>query len=100
MTSNLIKRVYEHKQGVVAGFTKKYNVKTLVYFEETGSVESAIIREKRIKKWLRQWKVNLIEKQNPQWVDLYDLLVTGRELPADFYCVDSRLRGNDNTSLE
>lgn len=71
MTSNLAKRVWQHKQGMVDGFTKKYNVKMLVYYEIHGSVEGAIIREKQIKKWKRVWKLRLIEDKNPHWNDLY-----------------------------
>ena len=71
MTSNLIKRVFEHKNNFVDGFTKKYDVHQLVYYEITNSIEEAIIREKRIKKWNRQWKIDLIEKFNPEWKDLY-----------------------------
>ncbi len=72
VTNDLIRRVYEHKQGLVEGFTKKYNVHQLVFFEETNDVESAITREKQMKKWNRQWKIELIEKQNPGWKDLYE----------------------------
>ena len=72
VTNDLVRRVYEHKQGLVEGFTKKYNVKQLVFFEETNDVESAITREKQMKKWNRQWKIELIEKNNPEWKDLYD----------------------------
>ena len=71
ITNDLIKRVYEHKQNLVDGFTKKYGVHRLVYFEETSDVGEAILREKRIKKWKRQWKIDLIEKENPEWKDLY-----------------------------
>ncbi len=71
ITNNLIRRVYEHKSGEVEGFTKKYKVDQLVYYEETTDVQSAIIREKRVKKWRRAWKIQLIEKNNPQWRDLY-----------------------------
>ncbi len=71
VTNDLVRRVYEHKQGLVEGFTKKYNVHNLVYFEETNDVESAITREKRLKKWNRKWKIELIEKTNPGWKDLY-----------------------------
>jgi len=67
VTSNLIKRVFEHKQGAVKGFTKKYNVKKLVFYE----VHEAIKREKQIKKWERHWKIQLIERSNPDWIDLY-----------------------------
>ncbi len=75
VTSNLIKRIWEHKQGLVEGFTKKYNVHRLVYFEETPDIESAIIREKQMKKWKRQWKIELIEEMNPAWDDLYDSII-------------------------
>ncbi|MCD4705825.1 GIY-YIG nuclease family protein [bacterium] len=71
VTNNLIKRVYEHKNNLVEGFTKKYNVHKLAYYEETGNIESAILREKQMKKWNRQWKINLIEKDNLKWEDLY-----------------------------
>ncbi len=72
VTSNLIKRVYEHKEGLIEGHTKKYNIKELVYYEVTDSIEAAIIQEKRIKTWKRQWKIELIEKENPNWLDLYN----------------------------
>ena len=75
VTNDLVKRVYEHKQGLVEGFTKKYKVDRLVFFEETNDVESAIIREKQMKKWNRKWKIELIEKQNPEWKDLYEGMV-------------------------
>ncbi|MFO0389069.1 MAG: GIY-YIG nuclease family protein [Alphaproteobacteria bacterium] len=72
VTSNLAKRVYEHRNGLVDGFTKKYGIKTLVYFEQTNDVEAAILREKQMKKWNREWKLELIEKMNPEWNDLYE----------------------------
>jgi len=75
VTSDLNKRIYEHKQGVKEGFTKKYNIFRLVYFEETNDVNEAIKREKQMKKWNRQWKINLIEKENPDWNDLYPELI-------------------------
>lgn len=74
VTSNLIKRVTEHKDGRLEGFTKKYNVKKLVYYDSCTDVYAAIKREKNLKKWNREWKINLIEKDNPEWVDLYDSL--------------------------
>jgi len=67
----LIKRIYEHKEGLVEGFSKKYAVKILVYYEYSDQIEVAIAREKELKKWKRQWKLDLIEKDNPQWLDLY-----------------------------
>ena len=75
VTSNLVKRIHEHKTNVVAGFTQKYKVHDLVYFEETQDVISAITREKQIKKWNRKWKLALIEKGNPEWQDLYESLL-------------------------
>jgi putative endonuclease len=74
VTNDLIKCVYEHKNNLTDGFTKKYNVHTLVYFEQCDDIESAIIREKQLKKWNRKWKLELIEKENPQWKDLYENL--------------------------
>jgi len=75
VTSDLVRRVWEHKHDVVEGFTKKYQVHRLVWFEASTDVTAAIHREKQIKKWNRQWKVNLIEKENPEWADLYDQIV-------------------------
>lgn len=72
VTNNLIKRVYEHKQKTVEGFTKKYYVDKLVYFEEYKSPEEAIVREKKLKKWNRSWKLKLIEDKNSNWEDLYE----------------------------
>ena len=72
MTSNLARRVYEHKKNMNEGFTKKYGVHRLVYYEHTNDVNAAITREKQMKKWKRQWKINLIEKENPEWEDLYE----------------------------
>jgi len=71
VTSNLIQRVWQHKNNQVAGFTQKYNVHTLVYYELHEVMESAILREKQMKKWRRDWKIKLIEKSNPQWDDLW-----------------------------
>ena len=71
VTNDLIKRVYEHKNGMIEGFTKKYSVHMLVYYEQTNDSYSAIEREKRLKRWKRQWKIDLIQKSNPEWRDLY-----------------------------
>lgn len=71
VTSDLVRRIYEHKNDLVEGFTRKYGIHNLVYFEATESIESAIMREKQLKKWNRAWKINLIEKSNPAWKDLY-----------------------------
>ena len=75
VTSDLVKRVFEHKQNIVEGFTKKYGVHILVYYEQTDDINASITREKQLKKWKRQWKINLIEKDNPKWNDLYDTLL-------------------------
>jgi len=71
-TNNLIKRIYEHKNNFVKGFTQKYNVHHLVYYEIFNDVYEAITGEKRLKKWKRQWKIELIKKFNPEWKDLYE----------------------------
>jgi putative endonuclease len=75
VTGDLVKRVYEHKNDLADGFTKKYNVHLLVYFELHEDMNAAITREKQIKKWNRAWKLELIEKRNPDWKDLYDEIV-------------------------
>ncbi|SQH76717.1 GIY-YIG catalytic domain protein [Shewanella benthica] len=72
VTSDLIKRIWEHREHLVTGFTDRYHVTQLVYYELTDCMYSAISREKKLKKWRRQWKINLIENQNPQWRDLWD----------------------------
>ncbi len=74
VTSELPKRIWEHKTGAVAGFTKKYGLKRLVYFESHATIEEAIRCEKAIKTWLRAWKVRLITSLNPDWADLYETL--------------------------
>jgi putative endonuclease len=71
VTNHLVRRVFEHKNGLIDGFTKKYNVNKLVYFEMHGDIREAMLREKIIKKWRRDWKINLIERNNPDWLDLY-----------------------------
>jgi putative endonuclease len=70
ITSNLIQRMYQHKEKLADGFTKKYNVHQLVYYEAHLDVHEAILREKKIKRWRRQWKINLIEQNNPHWANL------------------------------
>ena len=72
LTSNLIQRVWQHKNKLIEGFTQKYDVKILVYYEVHENAKSAITREKRIKKWRRAWKLQLIEQMNPQWRDLFE----------------------------
>jgi predicted GIY-YIG superfamily endonuclease len=71
VTSDLIQRIWQHREGVVEGFTQQHSVKTLVWYEQHETMESAISREKQLKKWNRDWKLRLIEKQNPQWLDLW-----------------------------
>ena len=75
VTSDLIGRVWQHKEGAVEGFTRKYDVKHLVWYEQHETAEGAIQREKQIKKWKREWKVQLLEEQNPYWNDLYPEIV-------------------------
>lgn len=72
VTSNLIKRIWEHKNHVVNGFSKRYNLEKLVYFEQCDSIETAILREKFLKGKTRQYKISLIEKENPTWKDLFE----------------------------
>lgn len=75
VTNNLVKRVYEHKNSFVDGFTKKYLIKNLLYFETFNSIEEAILREKRLKKWNRNWKLELIKNNNPLFEDIYDKII-------------------------
>ena len=70
MTSNLLKRIHEHKNKLVDGFSKRYNLDKLIYFEQTENIMSALEREKQLKNWHRQWKINLVNKSNPNWIDL------------------------------
>lgn len=72
VTSDLVRRIYEHKTNIIEGFTKKYNIKNLVYYEATPSVMGAIEREKQLKRWNRAWKIKIIEEFNPTWRDLYN----------------------------
>ncbi len=74
VTNDLYRRIYEHKKGVIKGFTEKYKTHILVYYEETANPTSAIEREKQLKAWHREWKINLIEKENPEWRDLSEAL--------------------------
>jgi putative endonuclease len=89
VTSDLIARIHQHKTGSVEGFTSKYKVDRLVYFELHSEIAAAIQREKQIKRWYRKWKIELIEKHNPQWIDLYLQIATPRLL-------DPRFRGDDD----
>jgi putative endonuclease len=75
VTSDLIKRIWEHKHDLVEGFTRKYRVHVLVYFEQHDEMAEAIRREKQLKKWNRAWKIELIEKANPEWRDLWQEII-------------------------
>jgi putative endonuclease len=75
VTNDLVRRAHEHREGVVPGFTKKYRIKTLVYYEMHDDVAAAIQREKNIKHWSREWKIDLIVSMNPTWRDLYDEII-------------------------
>jgi putative endonuclease len=74
VSNDIIKRVREHKEGILPGFTKKYDVKTLVWYETHADIHEAIAREKKIKRWRRDWKISMIEENNPRWADLYPAL--------------------------
>jgi putative endonuclease len=87
VTNDLVRRIYEHKEHLVPGFTKKYDVTKLVHVEQFSEIQEAIYREKCLKKWKRQWKLNLIEGNNPDWSDLSDNYV---------HPLGPRLRGDDN----
>jgi len=76
VTNNLVRRVWEHKKGLVDGFTKKYGLKKLLYFEQFSYVEDAIRREKQLKHWNRKWKLDLIKKTNPEFRDLYASIIS------------------------
>jgi len=75
VTSDLVKRTWQHKNRIVSGFTEQHQVDRLVYFEQFDDMENAIMREKVLKKWQRAWKIRLIEKTNPDWLDLYDEII-------------------------
>jgi putative endonuclease len=95
VTSALWNRVATHKDGGVIGFTTKHKVYSLVWYEHHENMDSAILREKRIKKWNRDWKIRMVEELNPHWIDLHD------DIDLNRVCVEpklgSRLRGNDGT---
>ena len=93
VTSDLLKRIWEHRSGLAEGFTKRYGVHRLVYFGIHDYLTEGIRREKQIKKWRRAWKIYLIERTNPQWHDLWPTIVGGGGM-------DSRLRGNDGKEDE
>ncbi len=75
VTSDLVKKIWEHKNNLVKGFTKRYGVHRLVWYEMHDNMEAAIEHEKRLKEWSRIWKLNLIERSNPNWQDLYDAIL-------------------------
>lgn len=75
VTANLPLRAFQHRHGSLEGFTKKYGLKCLVYFEQTDSIITAIEREKQLKNWRREWKIQLIESANPEWDDLYESIL-------------------------
>ena len=93
VTSNLLARLHQHRAGLIEGFTSRYGVHRLVWFEKADTMEAAIGREKQLKKWNRDWKLRLIEENNPGWVDL--AINLGFEPVEDTARMDSRLRGND-----
>jgi len=82
VTSNLVKRIYEHRNDIVGGFTSRYQIHWLVHYEIFDSIYEAIRREKRLKKWPRAWKIVLIEADNPEWKDLYPEVTGERGCPA------------------
>jgi putative endonuclease len=75
VTSDLVRRIWEHKKSLIEGFTKRYGIKQLVWYELHQTMQSAIVKEKRLKEWKRAWKLELIEETNPDWCDLYDTIV-------------------------
>ncbi len=75
VTSDLVSRVWQHKEHVVDGFTKKYDLTKLVYYEQHQTMEAAILREKQLKQWNREWKIRLIQEKNPEWFDLYESIL-------------------------
>ena len=102
VTNDLIRRVYEHKNNLVEGFTNKFRVHKLVYWEQSENVDSALQREKQLKKWNRQWKLALIEEHNANWQDLYEQLLlatnrfpinTGSPIRSSITNVEDRRRG-------
>ncbi len=84
MTSDLLGRAYQHKNKTFEGFSRRYSLDKIVYFEYSNDVNATVRREKQLKKWNRQWKINLIEEFNPDWKDLYENLIRGVGLPNRF----------------
>jgi len=96
VTSNLLARLQQHREGLIKGFTSRYGVTRLVHYEVADTMEAAIWREKALKKWNRDWKLNLIEASNPSWSDL--ALGLGLAPLPSTRAMDSRLRGNDGAA--
>jgi putative endonuclease len=94
VTSDLVARLHQHREGLIEGFTSRYGVTRLVCFEMFDYMPTAIVREKRIKKWQRDWKIRLIEEDNPDWTDLAIGLGLG-PLSSSAVVMDPRLRGDD-----
>lgn len=92
VTSDLIQRVWQHKEGLADGFTKKHNVKILVWYQQHETMESAIIKEKTMKKWLREWKLKTIEQTNPDWNDLWYEII-GEKPQTVVLAPDNSIRG-------
>lgn len=95
VTANLIGRLQQHRAGLIKGFTSRYGVVHLAHFEMADAMDAAMHREKQLKTWNRDWKLNLIEHANPDWTDL----ATGLGLPATVALMNSRPRGNDGETL-
>ena len=100
MTSDLAKRIWQHKNGYIEGFTNQYSVKKLVYYEVHQSAESAIIREKQIKKWRRKWKLRLIEENNPCWKGGVTNIRQGRQYEAEISQWRRRVFARDNYTCQ
>jgi putative endonuclease len=98
VTGDLVKRVWEHRNGLVEGFTKRYRVHRLVYFEVHDHINEAIQREKQIKKWNRAWRIDLIEESNPRWHDLWPTIIGSEDVDSRFRGNDKRRSGNDERS--
>lgn len=99
VTSDLVRRVSEHQRGLTGGFTQQYGAHQLIWFEEHPTMESAIAKEKQMKKWNRAWKVRLIESVNPNWDDLSASIGAFSSQSAQPRNLDSRLRGNDEAGV-
>ena len=97
VTNNIIGRVEQHRKGVGSTFTKKYKVHMLVWLEAFGEIQDAIQREKSLKRYLRDWKINLIERENPRWQDLYPALPGVASIPEDRHVHAAKLPGPCNT---